>query len=236
MSDKTDNIQDNDAEEEVPHARRYQVTLTGVSPMLLHKNNLAWRERVKTWQMDSNNKSISEKGDDRSPAWTWLGYTYVSEGLICVESDNIMTMLREAGAKIQMEGKSTFKAVTQSGIIMDQFAWPILINGKTVPWADFSALKNELDFKKHEELAQAHGFELFAKPASVGRSKHIRVRARLDTWKISGTITVVEQVLSLDILQTIFSIGGRRCGLGDWRPSNKASGSFGMFTAQVKEL
>ncbi|MCX7934978.1 MAG: hypothetical protein N3A66_06935, partial [Planctomycetota bacterium] len=56
--------------------KQYRVRLTGLSPLLMHQDNLAFSEKVKQWQRDPANRELSMPGDDRSPAWTWLGYVY----------------------------------------------------------------------------------------------------------------------------------------------------------------
>jgi len=55
---------------------QYQVTLKGLTPLLMHSDNLAFSERVTAWQKAPENKANSKAGDDRSPAWTWIGYLY----------------------------------------------------------------------------------------------------------------------------------------------------------------
>lgn len=52
------------------NTRRYEVTLKGESPLLMHKDNIEFGERIKKWQKDPKNKDLSVAGDDRSPAWT----------------------------------------------------------------------------------------------------------------------------------------------------------------------
>ena len=34
----------------------YKITLTGASPLLMHKDNINWAELVKTWQKEPVNK------------------------------------------------------------------------------------------------------------------------------------------------------------------------------------
>lgn len=218
--------------------KRYKITLTGLSDLLMHKDNITWSERVRKWQKDPANKPLTVAGDDRSPGWAWMGYVYHHGGLVCIESDNLMSMLRDAGKKIPGERKnSSLKAITQAGIIVNEVAWPMTVRGAAIGWKAFDDLKLVNDFDQHEERAKAHGFELFVKRAKVGQAKHIRVRPRFEEWEVSGTITVTEESLKKSVIQDVLNMGGARVGLGDWRPGSPQSpGPFGKFTSTVEEI
>ena len=219
--------------------KRYEVTLTGLTPLLMHRDNIAFTEKVESWRKDPANKSLSAKGDDRSPAWTWIGYLYHNTKVLGLSSDNLMTMLREGGAKVASKGKATFKKQTQSGIMIDGEQWPILIGDKPVSVEPFSALIGNTDFTEHLDAAEKAGFELLVKRARIGQSKHIRVRPMFRQWSVVGTFTVLDEDLSgltKDILQTIWTQCGALVGLCDWRPSSGSSGSFGTFEYALRAI
>jgi hypothetical protein len=217
--------------------KRYRIELTGVTPLLMHQDNIQWGERVRAWQKDPANKKYSVAGDDRSPAWTWLGYVYRADGLVVMDSDNLMAMLRDAGKKCPAAtGKGSLKAATQSGIVVDQIGWPIVTEKGPVKLEVLDALKDEQNWAFHTDAANENGFELFVKRARVGPNKHVRVRPRFDKWTAQGSITVLDQSLTKGVIETLFAQGGRFIGLGDWRPGSPASGRYGMFTARVEDL
>lgn len=218
-------------------ARTYQVELTGETPLLMHHDNLSWAETMKKWGSDPGNRSGSVAGDDRSPAWRWIGNLYVEGKRVVIPSDNLMTMLREGGKRCPTgKGQTTFKAQTQSGIVVDQSSWPVLVNGQQIPFDPIKALINEADFEKHETTATGMGFALFVKRAKIGAAKHVRVRPRFDTWSISGTVTVLDDAITTDVLKNILTFAGTYSGIGDWRPSSgKSPGSFGKFTSTVTQ-
>lgn len=218
--------------------RRYSVTLTGQSPLLMHHDNLAWAEMMKKWGKDPANRAESVAGDDRSPAWRWIGCLYHDKGLIALPSDNLMTVLREGGAKCPTgKGSKTYKAQTQSGLIVDQSAWPLIVRGKEIPLEPFMGLIDNPDFEAHEQMASAHGFELFAKRAKIGQAKHVRVRPRFDDWAASGSISVSDDAITAEVLLDILRFAGTYSGIGDWRPSSsKSPGSFGKFIVTVKGM
>ena len=218
--------------------RQYAVTLTGVTPLLMHFDNLDWADYMKRWQKDPANRSESVAGDDRSPAWTWIGSLYHEAGLVVVPADNLMTVLREGGKRCPTgKGQATFKAQSQSGIVVNESAWPLEVNGTRVPMKTITALKTERDFEAHKECVEKLGFSLFVKRAKIGTSKHVRVRPRFDNWSASGTLTVFDDMITTDVLKNIMTFAGAYAGLGDWRPSApKSPGPWGKFTATVIEV
>lgn len=220
--------------------RRYEVKLTGETPLLLHNDNIEWADALIAWRAVPDNRKKSVAGDDRSPAHTWIGSLYINDGVISMPSDNLMTTIRNGAAKVPTGKRgATFKRQSQSGIVVDQVAWPLAIDtdGTTVGWDAIEPLMHTESFPEHMVSVRNLGFELFCKRARVGASKHIRVRPRFDTWSCSGTITVLDETITEDILREILTHAGSFSGLGDWRPSAPQSpGPYGRFTAEVKAI
>jgi hypothetical protein len=220
------------------NSRTYNITLTGASPLLLHKDNLEWAEAMKAWGADPENAKSSVPGDDRTPAHRWMGCLYVQNGLLVLDSDNLMTVLREGGAKCPAgRGNKTFKRETQSGIVVNEIGWPLRVDGKTIPYSDIKPLIQEKDFAKHCEHVQVLGFELFVKRARINQAKHVRVRPIFHKWSASGSLTVFDESITTDKLKLILTHAGVYAGIGDWRPSSpKSPGPYGKFTAEVEEV
>jgi hypothetical protein len=218
--------------------KRYQVTLTGETGMIQHQDNLGWDEKVKRWLKEPENKKNSVAGDDRTPAWRWIGFLYDEGGQVVIPSDNLMTVLREGGAKCPTgKGQLTFKRQTQSGLVVDQSSWPILVKGRPIQTAPIKALIENPDFAAHEQVAKDLGFELFVKRVIIGQRKHVRVRPRIDNWSASGTITVLDETITTEVLTRILDHAGAYAGLCDWRPSApKSPGPWGKFSAKIKEI
>jgi hypothetical protein len=217
--------------------KQYQITLNGLTPLLMHNDNISFSEKIQAWTKDPANKGNSTAGDDRTPPWTWIGYLYHDTKTIGVPSDNLMTMLREGGAKVTKRGKETFKKQTQSGIMIDQQQFELLISGKPVTMDKIRPLVGDMDFTNHIATAESLNFELLVKRAVIGRAKHVRVRPMFRQWQAVGSVTVLDEEMSgitKAILQTILNQSGALCGLCDWRPSSGASGTFGRFEAIVK--
>ena len=217
---------------------RYQIILEGETPLLMHRDNIQFSERVRAWQQE--NRSLSVAGDDRTPAWSWIGSLYDDGGYVGLNADNMMTMLREGGAKVPTGSKNeTYKRQTQSGIVLEEICPPLLVNGKRLEMAPISALLDEDDFASHVEAVQEMGFDLLVKRAKVGTSKHIRVRPMFEKWAVITTLMVVdpkEYGITQEVLQKILNKAGSLCGLGDWRPSSRTPGQFGRFSATVEPI
>lgn len=219
--------------------RRYQIKLNGKQPLLMHSDDIEWSDAMDLWRVDKDHKAISKAGDDRSPAWRWLGALYHDGERIIIPAANVMRCLMEAGAMVVVPGgKSgkTFKSQTQSGIMPTEIGWPLLVDKKSVPYAPLGKLVGQKDFAKHKECALASGFELFLKRAKIGQSKHVRVRPKFDKWAAIGELVVTDEQITTSVLADIFDCGGRYKGLGDWRPGGKTPGSFGTYEAEVKEI
>jgi len=218
---------------------RFEVTIKGETPLLMHHDNLEWDGIMKQWSKDPANKAGSVAGDDRSPGFRWIGYLYQHAGNAVMPSDNLMTALREGGAKCPTgKGQKTYKSQTQSGLLVDQENWPLFnpATGEVYTLDGLKDIMEETDYAIHEMWAREHGFELFAKRAKVGQAKHVRVRPRFDSWAATGTITILDDAITADVLQNIWTYAGAYSGLCDWRPSSPRSpGSFGRFSVEMKK-
>lgn len=214
----------------------YAFTLTGLTPLLMHRDDVEAADELMAWRKDPKNKSVSVAGDDRSPAWSWQTYLYNDGEELAIPQQNIMTALRYAGTRIASKGKSTFKAMSQSGIMMTSENCRFTNHGKPISLASIEAFKDE-PFSVHKQEARDLGFELLVKRAKVGSSKHVRVRPRFDAWRVSGTLMVIEPAITREILAQMLDLAGKFAGLCDWRPSSKESpGPFGIFSSELQPL
>lgn len=219
--------------------RKYEITLTGKTALLMHHDSLEWADSMEAWKLNPKNKKYSKAGDDRTPAYRWIGCLYHDGRQVAMPQDNIMRCIMEGGALVLVPGGKmgkTFKAQTQSGIMCETPFLSFFTGGKEVQMTDIHPLMEEPDFKIHQETAEDLGFSLWAKRARIGRAKHVRVRPRFDSWSVVGTLVVLDKQITLDVLLDILETAGRLKGLGDWRPSSATPGPFGTFEAAVREL
>ena len=216
--------------------KEYAVTIEGQTPLLMHWDNIEWADQMSKWKDDPRNKKTSKAGDDRTPAWRWIGSTYHDGKVVAMPSDNLMRAIMEGGAMVPVPGGrsgKTFKSQTQSGMMVAEPYWSIDAGHGPISWADIRAMMQVEDFSRHQEIVADMGFSLFVKRAKIGQSKHIRVRPRFDNWTISGRVNVWDTQITKDVLLEILNFAGRYKGLGDWRPGGKTPGSYGMFAASI---
>lgn len=210
--------------------------LTGVSPLILHNDNIAWSDHLSEWRKRHENKNKIVRGDDRSPAFSWIGSLSHDGEHVAIPSNYLSSCLRGAGARMSAlgGGRGSMKKDTQTSIMFDAASYPLEVaGGKLIPWAPFEALQAEEDFTAHNAAARANGFLLFAVRAKVGAAKHVRVRPRFDTWALTATATLTDNALE-PVFPELLRVAGYYCGLGDWRPSSdKSPGPYGRFKAEI---
>lgn len=212
--------------------RSARFTLKGITPLLMHADDVEAASILDEWRKSPGNKNVSVPGDDRSPPWTWQTYLYRdAKNMVAMPADNVMVALRQAGAKMTLKRQTTFKAITQSGLLCTDEMLEFTNGGKQIPIAGFAENMNE-KFSDQKKAVDKAGFELLIKRARVGTSKHVRVRPMFRQWVVSGVIQIMAPEITFDSLQTLFDLAGD-VGLCDWRPGCKTPGRFGMFEATV---
>lgn len=218
--------------------KTYQITLTGKTPLLMHSDNIEWADFMDEWKNDPGNKKESKAGDDRTPAWRWLGCVYHDGSVIGIPAANIMRSLMEGGAMVPVPGGKmgkTFKSQTQSGMMCVEPQWTLLLKNATVKWADVEMLREEKKFAEHKKFVEQMGFGLLVKRAKIGASKHVRVRPQFAAgWVAKGSVAVWDEQIDDRALGQIFEYAGQYKGLGDWRPGGKTPGPYGTFEAKIQ--
>jgi len=221
--------------------KSYRFTLTGITPCLFHSDDVEAGDDLKEWRRSPDNKDSSVPGDDRSPAWTWQTYLYHDGTHVAVPATNLMKSLCYAGSQMTLKGKTTFKKLSQSGLLIPSeyldFRYGPDLDRK-LPIADVLAVR-ESPFKEQSNWARDRGFRLFVKraPVGVGGGKHVRVRARFDSWRITGVVQPTAPELTPDIVAKMFEVAGKQAGLLDWRPASpKSPGAFGMYMAKLEPV
>lgn len=214
--------------------------LTGEMPLLMHSDDVEAADELVEWRNDPKNKSVSVKGDDRSPPFTWQTYLYSDGEHVTIPADNLMTNLRTAGQRMPKSGAGprSFKELSQTGMYAEpeylDFSYS---DGCKLAVADLAAIR-DASFKEQADAVRDMGFRLFVKRAKVGANKHVRVRARFDSWKLKGAVVVTDKVITLGVLGTMFEVGGPG-GLCDWRtfcPVGGVVGRFGQYSAKLKKV
>jgi len=216
---------------------RVEFTLIGATPLLFHADDVEQSDTLQAWRKDTANRAQSVAGDDRSPPWTWQTYLYSDGTRLAWPSANLMVALRAAGAQVVLKKQKTYKEITQSGLFVAREFLAFTTNGKPVLMADIEAMRSGT-FKQQTQEAAKLGFRLWCKRARVGQAKHVRVRARFETWEMVGELEVQPHAadsLTYERIQELFVLASR-VGMGDWRPGCKTPGPFGTFDVRLKRI
>jgi hypothetical protein len=207
--------------------------LTGLTALLMHQNDVESRDLLEAWRKDPEHKKSSKAGDDRSPAWTWQTYLYSDGQRVTIPSQNLMVAIRKAGAQIILKKQTTFKELSQSGMLITSEFLDFQAGTPLRPIAirDITSIADKT-FAEQSNATRDLGFRLFVKPSAVQSSSHVRVRPRFDQWQVTGEIITSVPELTQEIVKQLLDRAGR-VGLCDWRPGCKTPGPFGMFKAEI---
>lgn len=221
----------------------YHVTFTGLTPLLMHADNIEWGDDMDAWKTANQRKKSrgetaedSKAGDDRTPAWRWLGCLWNDGTNVVIPSAALRRCLVDAGLKMKV-GKGSLKRVIGEQVQLPVDGPPLLITGRSLSLAPIMALASEPQFSAHKTTVKALGFDLMVKRAPVGFSKHVRVRPIFTNWSVAFSFDVFdEKTVSLAAVEDLVVIAGQRVGLGDWRPgAPKSPGPYGRFDAKVNK-
>lgn len=209
--------------------------LTGITPLLMHRDDVEAAGLLEQYRKNPANKSRSVNGDDRFPGWTWCTYAYQDEkGMLCMPCDNVMACLRKAASSVKMAGMTTFKAASQSGMIPCTEFFTFKVNGKQIDFKPFSAMaEKDKPFTDFLPAVKKAGFDILTKRARVGTAKHVRTRPRFSNWSVEGALEIVDDVITEDAVKAIFA-QTRKVGLCDWRPGCTTPGKYGCFESRLR--
>jgi hypothetical protein len=222
--------------------REPAIHIRGLTPLLMHADNIEGQADVEKWKNDNgrlpaDKREPSIPGDDRTPAWRWLIGIYHDDQWVAMPTDNIARNLMEGAAMILVPGsrnsKKTFKAQSQSGMMPIGTHWELHVNGKRIPWKPLLDLRKEKHFDEHVRVARELGIVIDVRRARIGQNKHVRTRARVDNWEVFGSMRIWDDAITDELHEQFWYNGGRYRGLGDWRPGSKTPGSYGMYEAKI---
>ncbi len=214
--------------------RLVSFVLRGLSPILMHRDDVDSSDLLQAWRKDPANKTMSVAGDDRYPPWTWSTYLLQDGEKLVMPHEYVAACVCKAAASVVRSRQKTFKDIIGSSFLLQGDACEFYSGGKPVPLAPIIALSQQKVFQQQREKADKLGFSLLVKRVRVGNSKHVRVWPAFATWEVRGTAELKDDSLTTEVVDSIFKVAGK-IGLGDRRPgSPKAPGRYGVFASTVQ--
>ena len=197
---------------------RLQFTLAGVSPILMHNGaagldtrSALSREIAAITKKRGGNRT--DVDDERLRELECLRSLYFDADKRPTLPEAALRAVIEAGARKTKQGSGV-----REGLMIESAAF-------------------RYDVKRYGQTLQDLSKETqFTAPVVVSRQRILRTRAKFDPpWSVVGVADVDPELVDQDKLQAWLAVGGRRVGLGDWRPEK--SGLYGRFDVEeVTEL
>jgi hypothetical protein len=192
----------------LPGTQTVEVTIEGVSPLLMHRfsEEAENPEAARAVHVDRGSpREQAERAAYRMPS-----DDPSDPGQLYFPGTAIGRLLREAGSAHKQRGsRKSMKYVLPAAVIM----------------LDDAMLLHDPE-NNREPL---YDFELDSRPVVIPATKGriMRHRPRVLEWMVQFTLEVDTTLVSIDFVHQLLQEGGRRIGIGDFRPER--GGSFGRF-------
>ena len=178
------------------------VTITGTAPLLQHKfpletlHGLMDGARRKTGAVDY--------------AQEWLATMYTHDGLLIQPATHIEAALVRAASGFRIKGSrnKTYKDLMKAYVLVSPDEIPHLHDGRPV-----TAPGPEIALHPTAHLS------VNVQRVIVARAAVARARLQISAgWELTFVITVNDDQIQTDVVQTILAEAGRAVGIGDYRP------------------
>ena len=194
---------------------RYQVTINGISPIIVH-NGAAGLDTRSPAKLEIS-KITKKRGSNRSEADDLRLIELECQNSLYLDGDGkptipaaaLRAMIETAARKLKQGPQVREGLIVES---VDSFDYNVQRYGKTV-----------------EKIGKSAQFTV---PVVVQRARVLRTRAMFELpWSITATLDVDDELVDKTQLESWLDIGGRRIGLCDWRPEK--SGQYGRFDVKM---
>lgn len=183
--------------------KTYKVTIEGIAALLQHRfGEAAEGDVAAPTRLVGNNR-----GTPRDEAES-VSYR-LPDGSQYHPGAAIARLLREAGANHKIKGsRRSVKFAIPSAVIVVEDAIPLF---------------------NPDDGAPLTGFEVDSRPVVIPATKGrvMRHRPRHDRWAMTFSLEIDDDLLPPDFVQQLLEEGGRKLGIGDFRPEK--GGPFGRF-------
>ena len=187
------------------------VNLTGESPLLMHSDaGLSPLHPISRKQAEMNARPVKEKKTTEFVLemarldWELALYFDEKEGPV-LPAQMLEAMIRDS-AKAEKLGSEVKRSVR-----VTDFTIPLQYDGP----------RDKKGLWKSERFFDSRGVK-------IGQSRVLRTRPMFEEWAVEFNVEFEPEFIERDTLTRLIEIGGRRVGLGDYRPR------FGRFSASFK--
>ena len=191
---------------------RYQITIRGISPLITHNGaagldpySPANREKAGIAKKKGSNRTEADELRLRELECQ-TGLYLDDRGAPTIPAAVIRANI-EGGARKRRQGPQVREGLVVSSI--DKFQYDKTL-GTTA-----------------EELGKTAQFTVGVR---VQRSRILRTRPMFKEWGLTFTVEVDPELVDQPQLEDWLDIGGRRLGIGDWRPEK--SGHYGRYEVE----
>ena len=194
---------------------RLEFTLAGVSPIILHNGAAGLDTRSPLSREIA--EITAKRGGNRTP----------------VDDERLRRLECQRSLYLDARGRPTVPEAALRAMIEASARktkqGPLVREGLMIENVTFGYDVDRYGEKLEDLSTKAQ----FVAPVVVSRKRILRTRARFDRpWSVVGVADVDPALVDRDKLTAWLARGGRRVGLGDWRPEK--SGLYGRFN--VKEV
>ena len=188
----------------------YRVTVRGITPILMHSG---------TAGLDSKHPANIEKAEITA-----------KRGRNKTAADEARLRTLDCATSLWLDVDDTptippgaFRACIENAARKSKQG-PAVREGLVVADVESFDYDEKMYGKTVEELCEKTQFTV---PVIVNRGRILRTRAKFDEWSCTFVVEVDDELIDQPLLQNFLDIGGRRVGIGDWRP--QTSGMYGRF-------
>ena len=189
---------------------RYRITITGTSPLIVH-NGAAGLDTRSAANLEKA-QIAKKRGSNRTEADDVRLRELECETSLYLDGSGAATF-PESALRANIEGAARkFKQGPQvrEGLIVERVE-------------SFDYDRDLLGTTAAELSKRAQ----FTTGVVVQRNRVLRTRAKFDEWSITFIVEIDPELVDQQQLLTWLDVGGRRLGLGDWRPEK--SGHYGRY-------
>jgi len=177
-----------------------QTQIEGTSALLQHAFSIDFEDPSASRVVLARNASPREQAE---------AHLYRDGEVFYVPGSAISRLLREAGASHKLKGsRQRVKFLVPAAVVVTEDALPLLDPSSGLPLATW-----EVDSRPVVILAT--------------KGRIMRHRPRFEKWGLAIQLEIDEEVLPEDLVHVLLAEGGRRIGIGNFRPEK--GGPFGRF-------